>query len=98
LKEYLFLVREDKMGYQETRLEIKDRLGYDIDIFYPKMDGSMPVSRDDIKKYPPKSLLQGIRVEMEHTSNVGMALEIALAHLNERSDYYVLLKKHVEKD
>lgn len=86
------------MGYQETRLEILDKLGYDIDRFETKMNGNVTITRDDLKKYPPKSLLQGIRVEMEHTADVGTALEIALAHLNERPDYYVLLKKYVEKD
>ena len=43
-------------------------------------------------------LTKGTRVEMEHTSRWDVAERIALAHLNERPDYYRLLKKHVEKD
>lgn len=39
---------------------------------------------------------KGTRVEMEHTSRWDVAERIALAHLNERPDYYRLLKKHVE--
>jgi hypothetical protein len=87
------------MGYQESRIEILDKIGYDIDNFKPKMKGgNVPVSCDDVSKYPPKSLIAGIKVELEHTSDIETALEIALAHLNERKDYYVLLKKYVEKD
>lgn len=34
----------------------------------------------------------GVKDEMEHTSNVKMAIEIAMDHLNERPDYYTRLQ------
>lgn len=39
----------------------------------------------------------GIEVEKEHTSNVSLAKEIALDHLNELPDYYTRLKTVEEK-
>ncbi len=44
-----------------------------------------------------RQLSKGIKVEQEHTTDVKIAEEIALDHLNERPDYYQLLEK-VEKD
>ena len=38
-------------------------------------------------------LQQGIRVELEHTSDFATAKEIALDHLGERPDYYEQLAK-----
>lgn len=43
--------------------------------------------------YVMHQLQQGIKVEMEHTSNLQAAKEIALDHLAERPDYYERLKK-----
>ena len=40
-----------------------------------------------------KQLAKGIKVEQEHTSNIGTAREIALDHLNEIPNYYNKLKK-----
>jgi hypothetical protein len=37
-------------------------------------------------------LEMGIKVEQEHTSNIKIAREIALDHLNENPDYYTRLK------
>ena len=39
-------------------------------------------------KYLMAQLQQGIQVELEHTSDIATAKEIALDHLNERPDYY----------
>tara|TARA_B100000929_G_C15422953_1_gene392001 strand:+ start:264 stop:401 length:138 start_codon:yes stop_codon:yes gene_type:complete len=39
----------------------------------------------------------GSKIEMEHTNDVGTAMEIALDHLNEMSDYYTKLVK-MEKE
>ena len=43
-------------------------------------------------------LAKGIKVEMEHTSDVDAAREIALDHLNEKLNYYTLLKKVENED
>jgi hypothetical protein len=37
-------------------------------------------------------LVQGIKVEMEHTTNPDLAREIALDHLLEMPDYYTKLR------
>jgi len=45
------------------------------------------------KRFDPDQLAIGIRVEQEHTRRPELAMEIAMAHLYERSDYYKLLEK-----
>lgn len=42
-------------------------------------------------------LSKGIKVELEHTSDIAMAREIALDHLNEFPDYYDRLEKAEKK-
>ena len=37
-------------------------------------------------------LLEGIKVELEHTDDKQLAMEIAMDHLTEDSDYYKKLK------
>ena len=44
-------------------------------------------------KYIMSQLQQGIKIELEHTSDIATAKEIALDHLGERPDYYERLKK-----
>lgn len=84
------------MGFKEAKIAIQDTFGVDVDKFKPSISGSK-VKKSDIGKFAPKNLLSGIRVEFEHTDDPMMALEITLAHLNEKSNYYDLLKKYVEK-
>jgi hypothetical protein len=43
--------------------------------------------------FDPTQLAIGIKVELEHTNRPEVALEIAMAHLLERADYYVLLER-----
>tara|TARA_R110000868_G_C10973188_1_gene771451 strand:+ start:6306 stop:8117 length:1812 start_codon:yes stop_codon:yes gene_type:complete len=40
------------------------------------------------KDFDPKKLAQGVKVEMEHTSDKSIATEIAMDHLTEDSKYY----------
>jgi hypothetical protein len=49
------------------------------------------------KKFDPKQLAQGIRVEKEHTNDPEIAREIATDHLVEHKNYYVGLKKMEDK-
>lgn len=57
--------------------------------------------RVDTEKFPLKTLLKGMNVEIEHSDLIGedavKAAKIALAHLKERVDYYEKLDKCVEK-
>ena len=46
--------------------------------------------------FDPKALAEGIRVELEHTSNLKIAREIAMDHLREDPLYYKKLRK-IEK-
>jgi len=43
--------------------------------------------------YVVKQLIDGLRVELEHTSDLRIAKEIALDHINERPDYYQRLRQ-----
>lgn len=47
--------------------------------------------------FDPKKLAQGVRVELEHTSDPKIATEIAMDHLTEDPDYYDKLKKIEQK-
>ena len=69
-----------------------------VAIAYSKAGKSMKKKEDNIpggladKKKPsdfdPKKLEQGIKVEMEHTSDRKIAEEIAMDHLTEDKNYY----------
>jgi hypothetical protein len=66
------------------------------------LDKPTPTIQDIAKKFNKSTkyilnqLRTGIRVEKEHTDQFEVAMEIALDHLNERPDYYEMLKS-VEK-
>lgn len=47
----------------------------------------------DIMQFDPKQISKGIEVEMEHTNDPRVALEIAMDHLTELPDYYTRLDK-----
>jgi len=51
----------------------------------------------DVATYDPQQILKGMEVEMEHTDDPKVALEIAMDHLEEFGDYYTRLDG-MEKD
>ena len=67
------------------------------------LDKHTPTIQDIAKKFNKTTryildqLKAGIRVEAEHTNQFEMAMEIALDHLNERPDYYQVLKSAEKK-
>ena len=67
------------------------------------LDVPTPTVQDLAKKYRKTvkqinvELAKGIKVEMEHSTDIEVAREIALDHLGEKLDYYTELAK-VEKD
>ena len=74
----------------------------------PKMESKLldkptPTIQDIAKKFNKSTkyildqLKLGIRVESEHTNQFEVAMEIALDHLNERPDYYQVLKSAEKK-
>ena len=52
---------------------------------------------EHLSKYDPQQISMGIEVEMEHTNDPKVALEIAMDHLEEIPDYYTHLDK-MEKE
>ena len=74
----------------------------------PKLESDLlnkptPTIQDIAKKFNKSTryildqLKAGIRVEAEHTNQFEVAMEIALDHLNERPDYYEVLKSAEKK-
>ena len=67
------------------------------------LDKPTPTIQDIAKKFNKSTkyildqLRAGIRVEREHTNQFEVAMEIALDHLNERPDYYEVLKSAEKK-
>ena len=67
------------------------------------LDKPTPTVQDIAKKFNKSTkyildqLKAGIRVEKEHTDQFEVAMEIALDHLNERPDYYEVLKSAEKK-
>ena len=67
------------------------------------LDNPTPTIQDIAKKFNKSTkyildqLRAGIRVEREHTNQFEVAIEIALDHLNERPDYYEVLKSAEKK-
>jgi len=58
----------------------------------PKLSLSGPDPRPD-SDYDPEQLKAGVEVEMEHTEDPAVATKIAKDHLDERKDYYVIVKR-----
>jgi len=52
---------------------------------------------DDTIHYDPQQLKAGIKVELEHTTNKGVAEIIAKHHLSDDPKYYIKLKKMEKK-
>jgi len=82
--------------FEQIRDKLKEKFEIDIDDFKATMEGST-VKKEDIAKYPLSDLIKGIEVEVEHTSDKMVALEVALTHLNEAENYYTELKKMEKK-
>ena len=58
----------------------------------PKLSLSGPDPRPD-SDYDPEQLKAGIEVEKEHTDDSRVAAKIAKDHLDERKDYYEIVKR-----
>lgn len=56
-------------------------------------DGLPKKRRSRPTDFDPDQLAKGVKVELEHTNKPEIALEIAMAHLLERDDYYEMLEK-----
>jgi hypothetical protein len=76
--------------------EIKDMKPSETKKHEDKIPGGL-ADKKSPKDFDPKSLKEGLKVESEHTSDKGIAQEIAMDHLTEDPKYYKKLKT-VEKD
>ena len=56
-----------------------------------KIPGGL-ASKYDPEDFDPEALKMGIKVEMEHTDDPMVAMEIAMDHLVEDPEYYVKLQ------
>jgi hypothetical protein len=114
-EETTFWWHDGKTGYVKAGYDNKELLawlkknGYkpEKDIKEESELKSVPSLEDSAKKHNvdietlKKQLEKGIKIEKEHTKDEKVAEKIALAHIDERPDYYVqidkLEKKPVEK-
>ena len=55
------------------------------------------LAEDTKKKFNIDQLIKGLKVEMEHTDDPRVAIEIAMDHLTEMDDYYDRLEKVEDK-
>jgi hypothetical protein len=82
--------------FETYRAAIKAEYGLDIRDFKETLKGGKADGKS-ITQYDLKQILLGIKVELEHTSNKMLALEIVTDHLEEIPDYYTHLEK-MEKE
>ena len=71
---------------------LKQEFGIDVDEFQDQVAGG----KGDLAEpsdFEVDQIKQGVEVEMEHTDDPYIALEIVLDHLTEADDYYTRLTK-----
>ncbi|MBI4525590.1 MAG: hypothetical protein HY695_17465 [Deltaproteobacteria bacterium] len=73
--------------FEDYRKAIKDQFRVDVKTFKDRFKGGM-ADKKTITDYDLEQLLAGIKVEMEHTTNGVVALELAMDHLQRIPDYY----------
>jgi glutamate mutase epsilon subunit len=78
--------------FEEYRAAIQKEFGIDIKNFKGVLKGGRADGKD-LTKYDLKQILLGIKVELEHTADRMIALEITSDHLEEIPDYYTRLLK-----
>lgn len=64
----------------------------DVDNDGEKLEGGL-ADGESVMDYDPEEILKGIEVEMEHTKDPRVAIEITMDHLEEFFDYYTRLEK-----
>lgn len=79
----------DKLKEKRERDAKKDKKAYVEKDLIP---GGL-ADKESYKKFDPKKVRQGAKVEMEHTNSKPIAREIASDHLTEDKGYYKKLKK-----
>ena len=67
-----------------------------IEAYEDKLPGGL-ADKKTPKDFDQEQLNKGIKVELEHTKDHGLAREIAMDHLTEDNDYYIKLEKMESK-
>lgn len=93
---------KNQMPKKKKKPQAVVKLGEDSEISSEKPeDGDFieggKADDEHISKFDPEQITMGMKVEMEHTDDPRIALEIAMDHLEEISDYYTRLDK-MEKE
>ena len=97
VKDPVHLMGEEMEGPRPSPANPNPKLESDL------LDRPTPTIQDIAKKFNKSTkyildqLRAGLRVEREHTDQFEVAMEIALDHLNERPDYYEVLKSAEKK-
>ena len=84
--------QDQKLKFDNYRKAIKDTFQIDIKNFNDRLRGGYGDAKP-ITAYGLDQLLAGIKIEMEHTSNRFVALELVMDHLERISDYYKRLSR-----
>jgi hypothetical protein len=82
--------------FETYRAAIKKEYGIDIKEFKEKLKGGRADGKA-VTQYDLNQILLGIKVELEHTTDKMLALEIVTDHLEEIPEYYMHLEK-MEKE
>lgn len=88
-RDLVFLLAQLTATGRRGKSKKRDRVHVNIADLVPggRADNMSP------RDFDPDQLRKGVKVEMEHTNNPRMALEIAMDHLTEHPRYYDLLEK-----
>jgi hypothetical protein len=76
--------------FEEYRAAIQKEFGLEVKNFKDSLKGGRADGKD-LTKYDLQQLLLGIKIELEHTSDKMIALEITTDHLEDIPDYYTRL-------
>lgn len=74
------------------RQMLKEEFGVDMDEFEDQLEGGYG-DRAKPSDFDVEQIKMGVEVELEHTDDPHVALEIALDHLTEADDYYSRLEE-----
>jgi SPP1 gp7 family putative phage head morphogenesis protein len=85
-----------KKAFDEAVAETTVRNMYEAEIVFPTVGGKADGKK--ITDFDEEKLIQGMKVESEHTSNAEEAVKIAADHLMEFSDYYDRLRLAEKKN
>jgi hypothetical protein len=80
----------DPKKFEAYRAAVQKEFGIDLKNFKGTLKGGRADTKD-LSRYDLQQLLLGIKVELEHTSDKMIALEIAPDHLEDIPDYYTRL-------